>query len=230
MADLETGESIFEKNAAAPETIASVTKMISTAAALHYLGPSYKFRTTFWRRGEIRDGNLLGSLLVVGGGDPNISGRFYDDDAFAIFDKWAAGLRQAGILRVTGDLVLNASSFDEEYRHPDWPPERDSHWYQAPVSALSYNDNVVVVSVGKGALPGLARERDDRSGHRRRPVIEPGSDCREGRQDQGRGLAPERIGSRHGLGHRSEPVLPVGRPACRSTIRRSSSARLSRAD
>ncbi len=104
VADLETGETIFEKDASTRETIASVTKMISTAAALHYLGPSYKFRTTFWRRGEIRDGNLLGSLLVVGGGDPNISGRFYDDDVFAIFDKWAAGLRQAGILRVTGDL------------------------------------------------------------------------------------------------------------------------------
>jgi D-alanyl-D-alanine carboxypeptidase/D-alanyl-D-alanine-endopeptidase (penicillin-binding protein 4) len=154
VADLETGETIFEKNPGTPETMASVTKMISTAAALHYLGPAYKFRTTFWRRGEIKDGNLLGSLLVVGGGDPNISGRFYDDDAFAIFDKWAAGLRQAGIIRVTGDLVLNASIFDEEYRHPDWPPERDSHWYQAPVSALSYNDNVVVVSVGRGALPG----------------------------------------------------------------------------
>ena len=154
VADLETGETIFEKNAGAPETIASVTKMISTAAALHYLGPSYKFRTTFWRRGEIKDGNLLGSLLVVGGGDPNISGRFYDDDAFAVFDKWAVGLRQAGIVRVTGDLVLNASVFDEEYRHPDWPPERDSRWYQAPISALSYNDNVVIVSVGKGALPG----------------------------------------------------------------------------
>ncbi len=152
--DLATGETIFEKNPGTPETIASVTKMISTAAALHYLGPSYKFRTTFWRRGDIRDGNLLGSLLVVGGGDPNISGRFYDDDSFAIFDKWAEGLRQAGILRVTGDLILNASSFDKEYRHPEWPPERDSHWYQAPVSALSYNDNVVVVSVGRGALPG----------------------------------------------------------------------------
>ena len=154
VADLSTGETVFEKNPAASETIASVTKMISTAAALHYLGPSYKFRTTFWRRGDIRDGNLLGSVLVVGGGDPNISGRFYDDDSFAIFDKWATGLRQAGIVRITGDLILNASSFDEEYRHPDWPPERDSRWYQAPVSALSYNDNVVVVSVGRGAIPG----------------------------------------------------------------------------
>ena len=91
---------------------------------------------------------------MVGGGDPNISGRFHEDDSFAIFDKWAEGLQQAGILRIQGDLILNASSFDGMYRHPDWPPERDTRWYQAPISALSYNDNCVVVSVGKGAIPG----------------------------------------------------------------------------
>ena len=157
--------------------------MISSAAALHYLGPSYKFRTTFWRRGDIQDGNLLGSLLVVGGGDPNISGRFYDDDSFAIFDKWAAGLRQAGILRVTGDLILNASSFDGMYRHPDWPPERDTRWYQAPISALSYNDNVVVVSVGRGANPGRSGERHDRPRHGRRAGADPRPHGRQGRQD-----------------------------------------------
>ncbi len=152
--DLETGETVYSRNPEQPETIASVTKMISSAAALHYLGPNYKFKTTFWRRGDIRDGNLIGSLLVVGGGDPNISGRFYENDSFAVFDRWAQGLRQAGITRVSGDLVLNASAFDGLYRNPEWPPDRDTRWYQAPISALSYNDNVVIVSVGRGALPG----------------------------------------------------------------------------
>jgi D-alanyl-D-alanine carboxypeptidase/D-alanyl-D-alanine-endopeptidase (penicillin-binding protein 4) len=152
IAELSTGETVFQRNPETPETIASVTKMISSAAALHYLGPDYRFQTTFWRRGEVQQGNLLGSLLVVGGGDPNISGRFYDDDAFAIFDKWAEGLVRAGITRVTGDLILNASKFDGIYRHPDWPPERDTRWYQAPISALSYNDNVVIVSVGRNGF------------------------------------------------------------------------------
>ena len=95
IADLETGEIVYARNPEQAETIASVTKMISSAAALHYLGPTYKFRTTFWRRGEVHDGNLVGSLLVVGGGDPNISGRFYENDSFAVFDRWAEGL-QAG--------------------------------------------------------------------------------------------------------------------------------------
>jgi serine-type D-Ala-D-Ala carboxypeptidase/endopeptidase (penicillin-binding protein 4) len=152
--DLDAGSVVFEKNPDQPETIASVTKMFSSAAALHYLGPDYKFKTTLWRRGEIHDGTLIGSLLVVGGGDPNISGRFHDDDSFAIFDSWVAGLEKLGIVRVQGDLVLNASAFDGLYRHPEWPPDRDSRWYQAPISALSYNDNVVIVSVGRGAIPG----------------------------------------------------------------------------
>jgi serine-type D-Ala-D-Ala carboxypeptidase/endopeptidase (penicillin-binding protein 4) len=154
IADEETGEVVFSRNPDTPETIASVTKLISTATALHYLGSDYRFRTTFWRRGEIRQGSLIGSLLVVGGGDPNISGRFYDDNINAVFDKWAEGLRQAGISRVVGELVLNASFFDSVGRHPDWPVGQESRWYQAPISALSYNDNVVLVSIRPGGRPG----------------------------------------------------------------------------
>ncbi|HTR01887.1 MAG TPA: D-alanyl-D-alanine carboxypeptidase/D-alanyl-D-alanine-endopeptidase [Thermoanaerobaculia bacterium] len=154
VAELDTGASVYARNPDQPETIASVTKMLSSAAAIHFLGPNYKFKTTFWRRGDVRDGSLQGSILVVGGGDPNISGRFYDNDSFAVFDRWADGLKRAGILRINGDLILNAGAFDRIYRHPDWPPDRDTRWYQAPISALSYNDNVVIVSVGRGALPG----------------------------------------------------------------------------
>ncbi|HEY4230963.1 MAG TPA: D-alanyl-D-alanine carboxypeptidase/D-alanyl-D-alanine-endopeptidase [Thermoanaerobaculia bacterium] len=152
--ELDSGSAVYQRNPESPETLASVTKLISSAAALHYLGPEYKFRTTVWRRGDIHDGILQGSLLVVGGGDPNISGRFHEDNSFAIFDQWAEGLKQAGIVRISGDLVLNASSFDGIYRHPEWPADRDTRWYQAPISALSYNDNCVIVSVGRGALPG----------------------------------------------------------------------------
>lgn len=154
IADDETGEVVFARNPDAPQSIASITKLITTASALHYLGPDYKFRTTFWRRGEIQQGSLMGPLLVVGGGDPNISGRFYDDDINAVFDRWAEGLRQAGVTRVAGDIILNASFFDGVGRHPEWPAGQESRWYQAPISALSYNDNVVLVSIRPGSRPG----------------------------------------------------------------------------
>ncbi len=154
IAELGTGNVIFEKNPQQPETIASVTKMFSTAAALHFLGPDYKFKTTVWRQGEVREGQLFGSLLVVGGGDPNISGRFYNDDFHYVFDRWADGLKQAGIVRVAGDLILNAGFFDDQARNPEWPAGQEAKWYQAPISALSYNDNVVLVEIRPGARPG----------------------------------------------------------------------------
>src|SRR6266542_4045040 len=154
IADLSTGEPVFARNPDAAEAIASVTKLFSTAAALHFLGPDYKFKTTFWRQGGIKDGVLNGPLLVVGGGNPNISGRFYNDDYNAVFDKWAAGLKAAGVTRVAGELILNDSFFDSVLRHPEWPAGQEAKWYQAPVSALAYNDGVVLVGIRPGARPG----------------------------------------------------------------------------
>jgi D-alanyl-D-alanine carboxypeptidase/D-alanyl-D-alanine-endopeptidase (penicillin-binding protein 4) len=148
------GPLIFGRNAGEPLTIASVSKIFSTAAALAELGRDYRFQTAFYRRGRVEDGLLMGDLLVVGGGDPNLSGRFYDNDIHAVFDRWAEGLQAAGIRRITGRLLLNASFFDRTYRNPGWPAGQEARWYQAPISALSFNDNCVSVSVSPGARPG----------------------------------------------------------------------------
>ena len=148
------GAPVFAVNPDGALTIASVSKIFSTAAALSGLGRDYRFKTTLYRSGTVANGLLSGSLLVVGGGDPNLSGRFYENDIEAIFDRWGDGLRLAGITRVSGDLILNASFFDSSYRNPGWPPGQEARWYQAPVSALSFNDNCVSVSVLPGARPG----------------------------------------------------------------------------
>ena len=148
------GPILFGLNAGTPLTIASVSKTFSTAAALAGLGKDYQFKTVLYRTGTLADGLLSGSLLVVGGGDPNLSGRFYDNDIHAVFDRWADGLRAAGITRVSGDLLLNATFFDDEFRNPGWPTGQEARWYEAPVSALSFNDNCISVSVGPGSRPG----------------------------------------------------------------------------
>src|ERR1039457_4769406 len=142
-------------NAERPLILASTTKLLTTAAALDRLGPDYKFRTRLSRDAEIgEDGVLPGHLVVKGGGDPGLSGRWYEDDPLAVFRPWAASLTNKGIRSVRDGLLLDVSFFDDVKSHPDWPSEQEQRWYQAPVSALSYNDNVVLVRASGGLRPG----------------------------------------------------------------------------
>jgi D-alanyl-D-alanine carboxypeptidase/D-alanyl-D-alanine-endopeptidase (penicillin-binding protein 4) len=146
---------VLAVNADRPLILASTTKLFTTAAALDRLGPEYRFRTRIYRDGEVgSDGVLPGHLIVVGGGDPGISGRWYDDDPLAVFRPWAESLAKRGIREVRGGLLLDVSFFDDVKVHPDWPSEQEARWYQAPVSALSYNDNVVIVRASGGVRPG----------------------------------------------------------------------------
>ena len=135
--------------------LASTTKLFTTAAALDRLGPGYRFRTTLLQEGELGpDGTLAGRLVIRGGGDPAISGRLYDNDPWAVFRPWSSALAAHGVRAIRDGLALDTSFFDDERTHPDWPPAQEQHWWQAPVSALSYNDNVVLVRVTGAFRPG----------------------------------------------------------------------------
>lgn len=156
--DLEMGEEVYTYNPDTPRILASNTKLFTTAAALDELGPGFFFETEVRLRGELRDGTFFGELAIVGGGDPNLSGRHYFGDSFGAFREWARRLRQLGIERLEGDIWLDQGFFDEVLVHPDWPRDQLTRWYEAPVSALSFNDNCVLVKVRPGARAGLPAE------------------------------------------------------------------------
>jgi PBP4 family serine-type D-alanyl-D-alanine carboxypeptidase len=146
---------VFSVNPETPLTLASTTKLFTTAAALDRLGKDYTFKTRLFRDAEVGpDGVLPGHLVVVGGGDPALSGRLYDDDPLAVFRPWAEALASKGVKKVRDGLVLDVSFFDDVRVHPDWPPSQEQSWWQAPISALSYNDNVVLVRATGGVRPG----------------------------------------------------------------------------
>lgn len=152
--DVETGETVYEFAPDRQRIIASNTKLLTSAAAVDRLTPGHYIETALRTRGAIVDGALQGDIAVVGAGDPTISGRHYGDDPLHIFRQWGTDLRAAGVDRVAGDLVLVDGLFDEQQVHPDWPRDQLHKWYEAPVSALSFNDNCVWVWVRPGARPG----------------------------------------------------------------------------
>lgn len=152
--DAQTGVTLYALDADRPRVVASNNKLFTTAAALDALGPGYLFETRVLGHGEVVDGTLRGDLAIVGGGDPNISGRQYGGDVYAVFRRWAAEIKQHGITRIDGRLFLVSGFFDGQMIHPDWPRNQLERWYEAPVGDLSFNDNTLVVRVLPGARVG----------------------------------------------------------------------------
>lgn len=153
--DLEDGLEAYNYRGDVAHILASNTKLFTSAAALDHLSPGFYFETEVLASGPITDEGLLtGDLAVVGGGDPNLSGRHYDGDPYGPFREWAAALRERGIRRIGGDLVLVHGLFADAIIHPDWPRNQLDRWYEAPVAALSFSDNCALVKVKPAARAG----------------------------------------------------------------------------
>ncbi|MBN2584325.1 MAG: D-alanyl-D-alanine carboxypeptidase/D-alanyl-D-alanine-endopeptidase [Planctomycetes bacterium] len=146
--DAASGKVLLAANETAPMTPASTMKLATTAAALHVLGPDFKLRTII--------GTLGDDLAILGGGDPNLSGRFYNDDITAAPKRWAAVLKGRGITGVKGDLVFDDSLFADERTHPNWPPKDYLEWHTAPVGALVLNDSCIELRISPGDKDGDA--------------------------------------------------------------------------
>jgi len=172
---LPSGKVLYAQNADRLFTPASNTKLFTTAAALALIGPDYRFRTTVETSGTLdKYGRLNGDLVLVGRGDPNLSGRELpyalrtqrNDHPIQVLEQLADELVQKGVRYVDGDVVADDSYFAFERYGEGWSQD-DLVWADgAPVSALTINDNVVFVSI----LPG------DRAGERAFVNVQPFAD------------------------------------------------------
>lgn len=148
---VDTRDTLFAVGADTPLAPASNIKLLTTAAALHILGPEYRFQTWVMADGAIDDGVLLGDLVVYGTGDPGISDRYYGAKD-EVFQRLADQLERAGIHTVTGDLVADASYFEGPLRDPGWDRRDLNEHFTAGVSALSFNENVVSFRIRPGEV------------------------------------------------------------------------------
>jgi D-alanyl-D-alanine carboxypeptidase/D-alanyl-D-alanine-endopeptidase (penicillin-binding protein 4) len=144
---LSEGKSIYSKNSGTLLTPASNLKIFTTGAALCILGKDFNYETTLYRSGVITDGILTGNLIVTSNGNPNISGRFYEGNTTAVFEDWGDTLLSLGIKGVIGDVVIDDTAFDRDYLVDSWPSNQLACWYCAPVSAVSFNDNCIDITV-----------------------------------------------------------------------------------
>ena len=137
---------------------ASNFKLISSAAYLEYFGAEYTFETRLMGRGSQFGNTWQGDIVVEGSGDPTISGRFYEADAFFVFERWVDALLQQGITSVQGNIVGFDGLFDDVPYPKGWEWDDLSYYYAPEISALSFNENVVDLEVIADGPVGSAPE------------------------------------------------------------------------
>lgn len=144
---LSDGKTLYQKNSDQTLVPASVTKVLTSAAALTRFSPVHTFKTKFFvgsRQGAV----VSGSLYVKGDGDP-----------FLVSEQlWqvAADIKHLGINEIRGGIVIDNSLFDGPVRDVSRKSgsASSSNAYDAPVSAFGLNFNTYAVAVAPGEKVG----------------------------------------------------------------------------
>jgi len=136
----ESGTVVYSHNAHKPLIPASNMKLVTTAAALRYLGPNFEYRT--------RVGRQNGALVVIGSGDPllgdkSTDGRYARQNGW-IFATIIQALQEQGVTEVN-DLVVDTGVFDDQRVHPSWHPRDHNKWYACEISGLNFHGNCIEV-------------------------------------------------------------------------------------
>jgi len=138
------GRQIYAHEPDRPLIPASNQKILTALAALSAFGPAYRFTTDVRADRPPDRSGAVGTLYVIGGGDPGLTA-----------ERWwrlAADLRARGIARVDR-LVLDDGRFDREWWHPSWGAV-SSRVYHAPVASLGASYGAFTAWVAPGAMPG----------------------------------------------------------------------------
>ncbi len=157
---LTRGDTLFAQQPGAPLLPASTMKLYTSAMALERFGPVHQFRTEILRDGVLVDGTITGNLYFKGAGDPALSPRYARwHDGIPPMDAIADLVYAAGVRRITGDVIGDASAFDDSRVPEGWRRRYLQAGYAARVSALSVNENlahIVVRATARGATVQFA--------------------------------------------------------------------------
>ncbi|WP_432491739.1 D-alanyl-D-alanine carboxypeptidase/D-alanyl-D-alanine endopeptidase [Kineococcus gypseus] len=141
--DAATGAVLLARDPDGPRTPASVTKLLTAAAALSALGPGSRAAT------RVVEGAGAGEVVLVGGGDVLLAAGAGDPAAVAghagladLADATAAALRAAG--RTSAAVRLDDSAFSGPAVQEGWGAGDVAAGFVAPIAPLAVDEGRLV--------------------------------------------------------------------------------------
>jgi len=152
---LDTGKTLFESHADRLLSPASNCKLFTAALALDRFGGDYRISTPIYATAKVnRFGTIHGDLIVVGHGDPTWNWRRFGTNFWDIFNPFVSALTNAGVRRVTGDLIADATFFRGEPTGSSLTIDDFQNGECPYISALTINDGLAQARVKPGADVG----------------------------------------------------------------------------
>ena len=141
---LDTGRTLFARDAQKLLKPASNAKLYTAALVLDRFGPDFRIQTSLRSRSRPdKSGTLRDDLVVYGRGDPSFAARFHDGAHTNLLAPLADALAAAGVKRIKGDLVGDESFFRGPPLGSQWAWEDLQYYYGAETSSLTIEDNTV---------------------------------------------------------------------------------------
>lgn len=148
---LDSGRTLYAHDADKLFLPASTAKLYTAALVLNGLDTAYRIPTRVLGPAPDRRGRVDGPLVLYGMGDPSLGA----DPATADWaDALALQLTAAGVRRIRGDLVADATYFAGPPLGDGWEAADLLSGFAAPASALSVRENQLRLTVTPAARAG----------------------------------------------------------------------------
>lgn len=158
--DMESGKLLEKERLDETLLPASTMKTVTSAAAFGILGPDYKFKTLLEHDGKIEGGILKGNVILHGGGDPTLGSDRYEwgTDMKSLLKIWVNKLKEKGVRRIEGNIIGDASLFEDALVPINWVWGDIGNYYGAGACGLSFNENSYTVYFVPGKSVGSRAE------------------------------------------------------------------------
>ena len=153
----ENGTFIYEYQGNKGLSTASTQKIFTAGAALETLGENFTYKTTAGYSGSLSAGIVNGDFIISSNGDPTLGSWRYEAYKPENFKKKLIdALKSSGIIKISGNLIIDDSYFDHQTIPGGWPWDDLGNYYGAGIWGINWRENQFDININGTEFKGFS--------------------------------------------------------------------------